>query len=118
MPARAMVSHLARVTASSRAMETTTRALGAAPAPTTREVMAAMVNLSQVEEDSVDSITASKTLYFSQTLTCSYHELFLFLDFLQEDMALSRLTRPVVGIIIPASRTALEDTTAAASRPA
>lgn len=51
VPTRAMVSLLARVTAS-RATEATTRALTAAPAPTAREDMAAMVNPSQVEEDS------------------------------------------------------------------
>lgn len=44
-------SHLARVTVS-RAMEATTRALTAAPAPTTREDMAATVKPSQVETDS------------------------------------------------------------------
>lgn len=49
---RAMVSLLARVTAS-RATEATTRAPTAAPAPTTREDMAAMVSPSQVEEDTV-----------------------------------------------------------------
>lgn len=46
-------SHLARVTAS-RATEATTRALTAAPAPTTREDMAAMVKPNQVETDSVN----------------------------------------------------------------
>lgn len=46
--AKAMVSPQARVTAS-RVMEATTRALTAAQAPITKEDMAAMVNLSQVE---------------------------------------------------------------------
>lgn len=48
VPTRAMVSLAVTV---SRATEGTTRALTATLAPTTREDMAAMVNLSQVEED-------------------------------------------------------------------
>lgn len=48
---RAMVSLLDRATAS-RATGAITRALTAAPAPTAREDLAAMVNPSQVEEDS------------------------------------------------------------------
>lgn len=58
---RGMVSHLARVTAS-RDMEATTRALTAAPAPTTREDMAAMVKPSQVEKDSVNVRNQSHTV--------------------------------------------------------
>lgn len=57
---RGTVSRLARVTAS-RAMEATTRALTAALAPTTREDMAAMVNHSQVEKDSVTVQNQSHT---------------------------------------------------------
>lgn len=51
---RATVSLLDRVTAS-RATEATTRAPTAAPAPTAREDMAAMVSPRQVKEDSVTS---------------------------------------------------------------
>lgn len=58
---RGMVSHLARVTAS-RDLEATTRALTAAPAPTTREDMAAMVKPSQVEKDSVNVQNQSHTV--------------------------------------------------------
>lgn len=58
---RGMVSHLARVTAS-RDMEATTRALTAAPVPTTREDMAAMVKPSQVEKDSVNVRNQSHTV--------------------------------------------------------
>ena len=51
----AVVVEETRATASSRATEATTRAPTAAPAPTTREVMAALVSLTQVGDDSVTS---------------------------------------------------------------
>ncbi len=62
---RAMVSLLARVTAS-RATEATTRALTAAPAPTAREDIAAMVSPSQV-----DSVTVQNSPFICRTLWCS-----------------------------------------------
>lgn len=61
---KVMVSPLARTTAS-RVMEATTRALRAALAPTVKEDMAAMVNPSQVE---ADSVTFQITHFFSHTL--------------------------------------------------
>lgn len=48
---------------------------------------------------------------------CSFLWLFLFPDFSQEGMALNPLTSLVVGIIIPASPTALEVTAAVANQP-
>lgn len=62
---KATVSPLVRVIAS-RATEATTRALTAAPAPTAREDIAAMVKPSQV-----DSVTVQNSQFLCHTLWCS-----------------------------------------------